>query len=258
MSKQDKLAKFLREASNWRWDEFWRAERDKQYTTNQAIIFALIRACAMEKMEAIKIALNRIDGKLKTPVRVEMPKVYYLYPYATLPDAPEAASPLPAGDPDEPSEAIEGEVLPAPIKHDATNEPRDLPSMGLRETLSEMSDYPRELPEQIVKLALETEQWLQGNGPKPDEIPMVKSVVAAHLLIMAQSRNIDALTEVFDQIDGKLVETIQVLGPEGGDIYITMYATTAPPGAKLNADGVLQIEATQTQETWANKLGDKS
>lgn len=258
MSGQDKLAKFLREASNWRWDEFWRAERDKQFTTNQAIIFALIRACAMEKMEAIKIALNRIDGKLKTPVRVEMPKVYYLYPYAQLPDTPEPASPLPAGSPDEPGEVLEGELLPAPIHHDSTNEPKDLPSMGLRETLAEMSDYPRELPDQIIKLAEETEAWLRNHGPKPDEIPMVKSVVAAHLLIMAQKRNIDALTEVFDQIDGKLVETIQVLGPDGGDIYITMYATTAPPGAKLNSDGVLQIEATQTQETWANKLGDKS
>jgi hypothetical protein len=38
--------------------------------------------------------------------------------------------------------------------------------------------------------------------------------VAAHLLILAQKRNIDALTEVFDQIDGKLAEVLQILGED--------------------------------------------
>lgn len=251
MSGQDKLAKFLKEVSNWRWDRFVRAEMDKQFTTNEAIIFALIRACAMQKMEAIRIALNRLDGKLKTPVRVEMPKVYYLFPNASLPDPADPASPvLPAPKSDEP-EVLTGEIMPMVEK--PKEEMKDLPSMGFRETLAEMADYPRELPEQLVQLAEETHRWIQRQGPEPREIPMVKSVVAAHLLIMAQNRNIDALTEVFDQIDGKLVETIQVLGE---DIYITSYATHAPEGAKLNADGVLQIEATAAQQMWAQRLGE--
>jgi hypothetical protein len=102
-----------------------------------------------------------------------------------------------------------------------------------------------------MQFATMTQQWLKGNGDRPEEIPMVKSVVAAHLLHLAQQRNVDALNEVFDQIDGKLVETIQILGE---DIFITTYSLTAPDGAYLNKDGVLQLEATQAQNMWAEKL----
>lgn len=255
MSKDDKLADFLREVSNWRWDDFVRAERDKTYTSNQAIIFALIRACAMQKLPAIKVAVDRLDGKMKTPIKIEMPHVFYLYPHATLapPDAPAPVLPDPGfaqvtDNPDTVNEVLVGEVLPAVIPKIPE---KDLPSMGLRETLREMADFPRELPEGLIALALQTEQALRDQAPWPDEVPMVKSVVAAHLLTMAQNRNLDAIGEVFDQIDGKLVETIQVLGD---DIHITIYSEVAPPGAYLNDDGVLQIEAPESQNMWASKL----
>ncbi len=252
----DKLAKFLKEVSNWQWDEFVRAEKNLQYSSNQAIILALIRSCAMQNLPAIKTALNRLDGKLKTPVRIEMPKVFYLYPNATPLEAPAFARVT-----DDPTtvnqveKIVEGELMPMPLPAENTTEDKskkDLPSMGLRETLVEMGDYPRELPDAIIQLAEQTHQWVQKHAPMPDEIPMVKSVVAANLLVMAQKRNIDALTEVFDQIDGKLVETLQILGE---DIYIEIYSSSAPPEAKLNDDGVYQLEAKMSQDTWAEKLG---
>lgn len=255
---KDKLAEFLKEVSNWSWEEFARAEKDPEYTTNQAVVFALIRSCAMQSLSAIKIALNRLDGKLKTPVEIEMPKVFYLYPVATGHHAqphsdPASLDPLTEAHADQ---VIEGEVLVVPPPKDDREDmdepgPRDLPSMGFRETLREMSDFPRSLPVAITELALQTEQWIREQAPKPQEIPRVKSVVAAHLLIMAQNRNIDALTEVFDQIDGKLTETIQIIGE---DIYITNYSEIAPPEAILNADGILQAEATQSQSIWAQRL----
>jgi hypothetical protein len=96
------------------------------------------------------------------------------------------------------------------------------------------------------------EQHLKHNGPKPPDDPMVKSVVAAHLLLMAQNRSIDALGEVFDSIDGKLAETFQVLGE---DLYITNYSYIVPDGAYLNEDGILQAEALTSQDMWATKLG---
>jgi hypothetical protein len=79
----------------------------------------------------------------------------------------------------------------------------------------------------------------------------VKAVVAAHLLVMAQGRSMDAIGEVFDAIDGKLVETIQILGD---DLYITNYSNIAPEGATLNENGILQMEATASQKMWAEKL----
>lgn len=252
----DKLAKFLREVSNWQWDEFVRAEKNLQYSSNQAIILALIRSCAMQNLPAIKTALNRLDGKLKTPIRIEMPKVFYLYPNASLPDVEKNTPALEDPTTVEQAELIvEGELLPMPQPAPSESEDKtqkDLPSMGLRETLIEMGDYPRELPEAIIQLAEQTHQWIQKHAEKPDEIPMVKSVVAANLLVMAQKRNIDALTEVFDQIDGKLVETLQILGE---DIYIEIYSSSAPPEAVKNADGIYQIEAKMSQDIWADKLG---
>lgn len=256
----DKLGKFLREVSNWQWDEFCKAEHDKTYTSNQAMIFALVRACSMQKMEAIKMSLNRLDGKLKTPIRLEFPKIYYLFPNATLAEGEQVEQPLIDGEPAhevithyEKKEVTTGDLLPPPLP-ETPPEAEDLPSMSLRETLTKMSDYPRELPEAIIALAQQTEWAMRDKVPMPEdlEIPRVKSVVAAHLLVLAQKRNVDALGEVFDQIDGKLVETIQVVGE---DIYITSYSTVAPDGAKLNKDGVLEIEATQAQDLWAQKLG---
>lgn len=245
--KKEALGKFLREVGNWSWEEFARAEHDSQYTSNEAIIFALVRACAMQNLSAIKVAVNRIDGKLKTPVDIQYPKIYYLFPNVKKLDAGKPILQLEGGEfekvvIDTRVEVVEPEVEPA----------HDLATMGFRETLSMMSDYPRQLPEQIVALALLTEQWVKKNGSEPPEVPKVKSVVAAHLLIMAQNRNMEAIVEVFDSIDGKLVETIQILGE---DIYITDYSTTAPPGAEPNKDGVLMIEATIAQNLWAQKLG---
>jgi hypothetical protein len=258
--KSGKLATFLREVSSWTWEEFVIAEHNDKYTSNQAIIFALIRSCAMQKLPAIKVAISRLDGKLVTPIKIEYPKVFYLYPHAS-PQEKEAPAdiehPMTVERAEAIVEGIEGELMPVPqpIEQDEKKKKkaeRNLPSMSFRETLTEMSDYPRSLPQQIVDLALQTEQALRQQAERPDEIPMVKSVVAAHLLIMAQSRNLDAMGEVFDQIDGKLVETIKILGE---DIYLTMFGTEAPPGAKLNDDGIYQIEGTISQNIWAEKLG---
>ncbi len=69
---------------------------------------------------------------------------------------------------------------------------------------------------------------------------------------MAQGRNVNAITEVFDQIDGKLVEVIEIIGE---DIHIAKFDIVAPPGAIKNADGVYQIEAKDVENLWARKLG---
>lgn len=255
----ERLAAFLREVSNWTWDEFAKAEKDNKFTSNQAIIFALIRSCANGKLNAIQMSLNRLDGKLATPVKVEYPSIYYLYPNAQVSESVLETTDGPPFAPGEPAPAlppastpVEGDVLPPPIPAAPQAEERDLATMSLRETLTEMAECPRELPEAILALAKQTEEWIRNANSMPDEIPKVKSVVAAALLSLAQTRNMNAITEVFDQIDGKLVETIKVLGE---DIFINNYAPIAPPGATKNADGIYQLQATEAENTWARKLG---
>ena len=85
-----------------------------------------------------------------------------------------------------------------------------------------------------------------------EKVPMVKSVICANLMILANEKhNFDAITEIFDQIDGKLVETIQLLG----DMYLTSYALEAPYNAVKNKDGIYQIEQPIITDLWAQKLG---
>lgn len=238
-----KLGDFLREVSNWRWDDFVVAEKDDNYTTNQSLIFALIRAAAMEQLPAIQTAINRLDGKLKTPVRIETPKVYYIYPYAKEKEVAEKNfGILDAGT----TTATTTQYI------DLEEDADELPSLSLRETVDRMSDFPRETPKMLASTAGEIDRYINNNqGEMPEDIPLVKSVVAAHLLIMAQNRNLAAIGEVFDQIDGKLVETIKLLGD---DMYIKKYDLIAPENAYLNENGVLQCEAEQAQATWAAKL----
>jgi hypothetical protein len=244
----EKLGAFLREVSNMSWEDFVRAEHDLDYTSNQAMIFALIRSCAMEKMDAIRLAVNRLDGKLKTPIKVEYPKIFYQYPYAKLPETytsePESIQP---GD-----ESIHFELSTEVREEEPEMVENDLPSLSLRQTLTKMSGYSRKLPKAIVDMAFITESYVREQGPPPKEVMLVKSVVAAHLLIMAQGRDISAITEVFNNVDGKLVETIQILGE---NIFITSYATIAPEGAYINGKGIVEAEATIAQNLWAVKLG---
>jgi len=85
-------------------------------------------------------------------------------------------------------------------------------------------------------------------------IPMVKSVICANLMILANEKhNFDAITEIFDQIDGKLVETIQLLG----DMHLTSYALEAPHNAVKNKDGIWQVEQPMVTNLWAEKLEKK-
>jgi hypothetical protein len=263
MTNKAQLGDFLKEVANWDWLQFLEAEKSPAYSTSDSIIFSLIRACSIEKMDAIKIALNRIDGKLKTPVQIEYPKLFYIYPNATSIEGGEFPLEYPLLEQNNDSEVeqkmysevVEGEVIPPEdfeFHDDEDMTMNDLPSLSLRQTLTKMSEAPQYVPNDIIEASEAVEQNRRGQAvPLPDHIPAVKSVIAAHLLRMAQRKNIDAFYEVFDQIDGKLVETIQLLGD---DMQIPIYSLVAPAGAYRNADGVLQLEATQAQEVWTRKL----
>lgn len=251
MSKPNeaRLGAFLREVSNWRWSEFVKAEQDMGYTSNQAIIFALVRSCAMQNLQAIRLSINRLDGKLATPLKIEYPKIFYLYPNAKVHELEVKPTDTPFGIP---CKVLKQLPKPNTLVVQEEESESDLPSLSIRQTVAKMSDYTRELPQRVADQATQMEQYLKKQGEKPLEDPLVKSVVAAHLLIMAQNRSIDALGEVFDSIDGKLAETFQVLGE---DLYITNYGFIAPDNAYVNEEGVLQVEALSSQDMWAQKLG---
>lgn len=249
-SDRGKLGDFLREVIDWRWDEFCLAEQDTKYTGYQAAVFALVRTCSDRKLGAIKLAIDRVDGKIETPVKIEYPKVYLLYPRATSVAEPSADNstlklPAPTDLPEIPPEDEE----PKPKESEAT--------LTLRETLEKMADQPRTLVRLILDRKIFVEEKVKSGEKVEDseaaekKIPMVKSVIAANLLDLAEKNNFEAITEVFNQIDGKLVETIRVLGD---DLFLTEYLLQAPAGAVKNKDGIYMIESKEVADQWKEKL----
>lgn len=243
-----KLGAFLQEAIDWQWDEFCKAELNTDYSGYEGVVLGLIRKCADGKLGAIKLAIDRVDGKVETPIKVEYPKVFILFPDAerVALAPPEPGTPQAALAPPKDIESVEEPAEPEEEKaHIAT--------MTLRDTLHKMADTPRKVPLMIHKRKKEVEQALKQSQSLEGEknIPLVKSVIAANLLMLAENGKFEAITEVFDQIDGKLVETIRILGE---DMYLSSYVLEAPYGAKKNKDGVYYLEAPQISDVWKNKF----
>jgi len=205
-----------------------------------------VRTCSEGKLGAIKLAIDRVDGKVITPIKFEFPKVYITFPNATT------KAELPAGSiaPEESSVVVSDE--PAEPEEDTSN----IATMSLKQTLEKMADSPRVVTSVILDRKRRVESCL-ANGDELDDnenTPLVKSVIAANLLHLAENHNFEAIVEVFDRIDGKLVETISVIGE---DMYISSYITEAPAGAVKNKDGIYQIEAREVENIWYEKLKSK-
>lgn len=239
-NSKPKLGAFLSEVVNWRWDEFCAAELSDEYTSLQAVVFSLIRICSDGKLNAIRHAIDRVDGKIPNTLKFEFPKIYLLYPYATSVEG------LPEGD------HVSDETG---VSVDVTEESRvkveeHLGTLTLRQTVDKMIDSPRGVVPVILDAKVKVETVIRQGGTVSDA-PLVKSIIAANLLSLAGGANYEAISEVFDQIDGKLVETIKLLGD---DVFLTQYSEIAPAGAVKNEDGIYMIENRGATQQWAEKL----
>ena len=239
-----KLTPFFKQVIEMRWSEYCKLEQGEEHSSSQAVVLAVVRACANGKLPAIKESLNRIDGKLQEQIEVEYPKFYIAYPYAK---SIEAKVRTPNG------KTI---TVPQVIGSD-TPPDQDAPLItgSLRDTLDRMSDAPKSLVTQILDAAEEVE-LKQGYAADHEHTsdPLVKSVIVAGLLKMAHNGSLSAIFEVFDNLDGKLVDKIKIMGD---DVYLTSYDAIAPPSAKKNKDGVFQVEADNTTSAWAVSLKRK-
>jgi len=252
-TERGKLGSFLKELIDWTWDDFCKAEQDSNYTGFQGAVMALVRKCSDGKLGAIKLAIDRVDGPLDTPIKVEYPKVFILFP-----DAKSVALGPPASDTPQ-------ALLAPPEDFDTINEAAEpeeeqvkVATMTLRQTVGKMADAPRTVPLMIHQRKKEVEEAVRAKVDLNNEekhIPLVKSVIAANLIILANEKgSFEAITELFNQIDGKLVETIRILGE---DMYLESYVLEAPYGAKKNKEGVYYLAAPQISDTWKQKFANK-
>lgn len=239
MSK--KLTTFLRDMLNEKWSTFVAMEADETHTSSEGVVFSLVRACQKGNLQAIKEALDRIDGKVAIEIEIDYPKFYFLYPYAT------SAHELPAG------EASEEETPPPTPAQAAEQDEKGKHSLNY--LLAKMSDQPRALVTIVLEAAKQVDLAASYKGQVPEQDPLVKSVIIAGLLQLAHKGQMSAAFEVLDQLDGKVAEKIK---PLGTDVYIRKPDTIAPAGAVKNEDGVYQIVAENTTSAWAIQLAQLS
>ena len=209
------------------WSDFVFLEQDKSATVDDGVLCSLIRICAdTDDIAAIKLAFDRVDGLLTTPIEVKVPKFYTRYTKATEiePGAKQITAP---GD--------------AKKEKTSTYDPA---TAKLRETLKEM----RGMPQDVVRIVRLYKKHIdEGKTEKHD--PMVKSVIVANLLRNVKKGRYRAIELVFDQIDGKLTRTITLLG--GDDVYLDdVIATVAPANAIKDENGYYIAENKVMTAAW--------
>lgn len=221
------LKQRFEEILHMEWGEFLKLEQNKGSSVDDTVLCSLIRTCAdTDDISAIKMAFDRADGLLETPIEIKVPKFYVRYINAKEVEAG----------------AKQIEAAESSKKEKTSN--YDPASAKLRETLQEMRGMPRD----VIRVVRLYKRRIEKGTPVEHE-PMVKSVIVANLLKNVQKGKFRAVELVFDQIDGKLTRTITLLG--GDDVYVDDYVTlTAPAGSMLGEDGIYYGENKLMTTAW--------
>lgn len=216
------------------WYDFVKLEQNKGATVDDSVLCSLIRICAdTDDIAAIKLAFNRVDGLLTTPIEIKVPKFFVRYVKATE---------IEAG-----SKAL---VAPEDVNKEKTSS-YDPATAKLRETLREMRGMPQDVIRVVRLYKKRIDKAMKSNIPVSDEQhkPMVKSVIVANLLRNVKRGRYSAIELVFDQIDGKLTRTITLLG--GEDVYVDDPITTvAPNNSVKDENGYYVAENKVMTTTW--------
>lgn len=209
------------------WGEFIVLEQNTSASVDDTVLCSLVRACTdTDDISATKLAFDRIEGLLETPIDIKVPKFYIRFPNA---------------------KEIEGDVaaIEAPEstkKEKASN--YDPATAKLRETLREM----RKMPKDVIRVVRLYKRRIERGVPVDPE-PKVKAVIVANLLKNVQKGRYKAIELIFEQIDGKLAKTIKLLG--GEDVYVDDINTLiAPTGSILGDDGVYYAENKAMTTAW--------
>lgn len=209
------------------WGEFVKLEQDKSASVDDVVLCSLIRVCAeTDDIASIKLAFDRVDGLLETLIEIKVPKFYTRYMKATS----MAPGPKQIEAPEGARKDEEGTYDPASAK--------------LRETLKEM----RSLPRDVIRVILLYRKRID-KGVTVEQQPKVKAVIVANLLKHVTKGRFRAIELVFDQIDGKLPKSINLLG--GSDVYVDDYTElTAPADSLMDENGVYYAENQLMTTAW--------
>lgn len=208
------------------YDEYWKKRRQKNNTVDDRIIMSLIDICTdSDEISAAKMSFDRIEGMLDTPITFKIPKFYVRYPNANRVEGSKTKA---IGSPKEEEEPVD--------KSDY-----DAATAKLRETLQKMRTMPDGIVPAILKVKSMVQKDKTVNIKPPAQIPQVKHVMVANLLRNVRKGRFKAIELVFEQIDGKLTRTIDLMSGHKDVIVDDINALTAPAGSVL-IDGVWHYE----------------
>ncbi len=215
------------------YDEYYKQKKTRSNTVDERTIMSLIDICTdTDDIAAAKMSFDRIEGLLETPVHIKVPKFYIRYVNATAIEQSETTA---IGAPETTRVEQDDNYDPATAK--------------LRETLQKMRDMPEGIIPAILKVKKAIQAGKEVNLTGKQKMPQVKHVIVANLLRNVRKGRYRAIELVFEQIDGKLVRTITLLG--GEDVYVDDYNTLiAPANAILGDDGKYFAEDKALTTQW--------
>lgn len=223
------------EIIHWTWDKFWELEHDPNASNVDAMICAFIRAMSEGDKKSIKHGFARSDGEVEIPIEFKVPKFYVRYLVAKGVEGGSAKTQKQIAVPEE--EISEYDVATA----------------KLRDTLQEMKKAPKGVVRLLLAARKQIDHAMLEEEKLPDHVPLVKSIICANFLHIAQSGDSEAIKDVFEQLDGRLAKTITILG--GHDVYLDDYSTEkAPKGAIKDKDGVWVAENEAMANLWISRI----
>lgn len=218
MATERILSDRLNEICDWNWNEFCLARDSENISYTDKILFELINLCCYgrPKVYLVKEAINRLSGLPEETIIIKLPKQRVLYPYAKTKEAsvktPESTKP----------EVVAGEPS------------IEQPTTRLRDMLKSLIKMPSE----NGKMILEYRDKAEGGALDNKYAPKVGAVFCANMLESASNGNGLMLFELFDQIDGKMAQVINIGGSKDNVYYLTDYSDVAPADAIKNKDGI--------------------
>lgn len=212
-------------------------KRDTDTSSDWDLLASIVEVCNDGDMNGIKLAFDRIDGLQATPLKFDVPKFYVRYQNAT--------SKAELG----PGIENEQQTIKSSKLMTAEDAQKEIETMGLRKVLGVMRKMPKTLP-YAIKLEAEALEKKHKSGVNVSGMgQLVKTVMVAGLLRMAQNGNSRAIGMVFDQIDGKLMRIIVLLN--GEDVYVdNVIDTVAPAHAIKDENGVWVADDRKMEMIW--------
>ena len=182
-------------------------------SSNEAVVAELLRICCKEdNVQAIKLFFERTLGKPEKTIIIKRTSIRMAYPNATRKALV-------------PGEETETAVT-SPLENKVVIEEKDSPGWLLNRALDKVGDSGQEYAYEVIE--------------NKDQYPVIEVLAANLYAIAMRGGNLNAITLLFDYIDGAVADVIRIEGED--TILLENYAEQAPYNAIQDENGVWYVE----------------